>query len=159
MSQALRVCFEDFFWEDYEDSLDYILEPAGVTWEEFKDMKYLRNKPRFRKYETERFKSESGKLDFYFPAVVQLLAARDDNAVPPDLRQGFDLPRNVPTLLIRGALSDVLSMDTLREIEQRNPGLQVVEVPDVGHAPILDEPLAFNAISGFLADLEQVTTG
>ena len=94
----------------------------------------------------------------YDPAIAQLLAARDDNAVPPDLWQGFDLLRNVPTLLIRGALSDVLSVDTLREMEQRNPDLQVVEIPDVGHAPILDEPLAFNAISGFLAGLEQATT-
>ena len=60
-----KLGFEDSFWENYEESLDYILEPAGVTWEEFKDMEYLRNEPRFRKYETEGFKSESGKLDFY----------------------------------------------------------------------------------------------
>ncbi len=57
--------FEDQFWDNYEDSLDYILEPAGVTWEEFKDMDYLRNEPKFRKYETEGFKSKSGKFDFY----------------------------------------------------------------------------------------------
>lgn len=92
----------------------------------------------------------------YDPAIAQLLAASDGNAVPPDLWQGFDLLRNVPTLLIRGALSDVLSVETLREMEQRNPDLQVVEVPDVGHAPILDEPSAYKAIRRFLADLEQV---
>ena len=57
--------FEDQFWDNYEDSLDYILEPAGVTWEQFKDMDYLRNEPKFRKYETEGFKSKSGKFDFY----------------------------------------------------------------------------------------------
>ena len=51
-----KLGFEDSFWEDYEESLDYILGPAGVTWEQFKDMEYLRNEPRFRKYETEGFK-------------------------------------------------------------------------------------------------------
>jgi anaerobic selenocysteine-containing dehydrogenase len=60
-----KLGFEKEFWDTYEESLDYILEPAGVTWEQFKDMPYLRNEPRFRKYETEGFKSESGKLDFF----------------------------------------------------------------------------------------------
>ncbi len=57
--------FEDQFWDTYEDSLDYILEPAGVTWEQFKEMDYLRNEPEFKKYEKEGFKSKSGKFDFY----------------------------------------------------------------------------------------------
>ena len=60
-----KLGFEDSFWENYEESLDYILAPAGVTWEQFKEMDYLRNEPSYRKYETEGFKSKSGKLDFY----------------------------------------------------------------------------------------------
>ncbi len=60
-----RMGFEEEFWDEYEESLDYILAPAGVTWEEFKDIPYLCNKPRYRKYETEPFKSPSGKFEFY----------------------------------------------------------------------------------------------
>jgi anaerobic selenocysteine-containing dehydrogenase len=60
-----RLGFEDRFWEDYEDSLDYILEPAGITWEQFKGMPWLQNKPVYRKHESQGFRSASGKLDLY----------------------------------------------------------------------------------------------
>ena len=62
-----RLGFEEAFWENYEDSLDYILKPAGFDWRQFKGMPYLRSEPEFRKYEREGFKTASGKLDFYIP--------------------------------------------------------------------------------------------
>ncbi|MDJ0926517.1 MAG: molybdopterin-dependent oxidoreductase [Gammaproteobacteria bacterium] len=60
-----RLGFADEFWDTYQDSLDYILEPAGVSWEEFKDMHYLHNEPQYYKYKTEGFKSPTGKFEFY----------------------------------------------------------------------------------------------
>jgi anaerobic selenocysteine-containing dehydrogenase len=60
-----RMGFEDEFWDDYEQSLDYILEPAGVTWEQFKDMPYLRSEPEYYKYREQGFNSPSGKFEFY----------------------------------------------------------------------------------------------
>ncbi|MBT7952245.1 MAG: molybdopterin-dependent oxidoreductase, partial [Gammaproteobacteria bacterium] len=60
-----KLGFEEEFWDSYEDSLDHILEPAGLSWEEFKTMPYLQNKPEFRKHEKHGFNSKSGKLDFY----------------------------------------------------------------------------------------------
>lgn len=60
-----RLGFGDRFWERYEDSLDYMLEPAGVTWNEFRKMPWLRSEPVYRKHELHGFQSASGKLDFY----------------------------------------------------------------------------------------------
>lgn len=40
-----------------------------------------------------------------------------------------------PTLLIRGERSDLLSPETAREMASRGPKAQLVEIPDVGHAP------------------------
>lgn len=60
-----KLGFKEEFWDTYEDSLDYILEPTGMTWQEFKEVPYLRNEPEFRKHEKNGFNSESGKLDFY----------------------------------------------------------------------------------------------
>ncbi|MFT5350413.1 MAG: thiosulfate reductase/polysulfide reductase chain A, partial [Gammaproteobacteria bacterium] len=60
-----KLGFENEFWDTYEDSLDHILEPAGLTWEEFKTMPFIQSKPEFRKYEKHGFNSTSGKLDFY----------------------------------------------------------------------------------------------
>ena len=42
-----------------------------------------------------------------------------------------------PTLLIRGAESDLLSAETAREMTQRGPGARLVELPGIGHAPTL----------------------
>ena len=42
-----------------------------------------------------------------------------------------------PTLLIRGADSDLLSAETARAMTQRGPGARLVELPGVGHAPTL----------------------
>ena len=42
-----------------------------------------------------------------------------------------------PTLLIRGADSDLLSAETARAMTQRGPNARLVELPGVGHAPTL----------------------
>jgi len=49
-----------------------------------------------------------------------------------------------PTLLLRGALSDLLTRDTAAQMAQTGPKAKVVEIPGVGHAPTLlhDEQIA-----------------
>jgi pimeloyl-ACP methyl ester carboxylesterase len=42
-----------------------------------------------------------------------------------------------PTLILRGAQSDLLIADTAAAMRQRGPKPNVVEIPDVGHAPML----------------------
>jgi pimeloyl-ACP methyl ester carboxylesterase len=42
-----------------------------------------------------------------------------------------------PTLVIRGANSDLLAKKTTQEMARRGPKARVVEIPDVGHAPTL----------------------
>jgi len=54
-----------------------------------------------------------------------------------------------PMLLIRGADSDVLSRATADEMERRQPSLARAEVPDMGHAPMLSEPAAADALERF----------
>jgi len=58
---------------------------------------------------------------------------------------------NVPTLVIRGAHSDILSAATLAKMQRRKPDLLAVSVPNRGHAPLLDEPVALAAIREFVA--------
>jgi pimeloyl-ACP methyl ester carboxylesterase len=42
-----------------------------------------------------------------------------------------------PTLLIRGAQSDLLSRETAAQMTQRGPRARLVELPGIGHAPTL----------------------
>ena len=60
------------------------------------------------------------------------------------------LARKRPTLLIRGALSDIISSDIASRMKRHAPDLELAEVPDVGHAPMLDEPAAIAAIESCL---------
>jgi pimeloyl-ACP methyl ester carboxylesterase len=57
----------------------------------------------------------------------------------------------VPTLVIRGAHSDILSAATLAEMQRRKPDTQTLTVANRGHAPLLDEPEALAAIRAFAA--------
>jgi len=59
----------------------------------------------------------------------------------------------MPTLLLRGAVSDVLSREIVERMRGVKPDLEVVEVPDRGHAPTLDEPVAREAVDAFLERL------
>ncbi|WP_417464543.1 alpha/beta fold hydrolase [Kordiimonas sp.] len=54
-----------------------------------------------------------------------------------------------PTLVLRGAISDVLSATTVQQMHDRVPTLTSKEIPGVGHAPTLDEPESRNALSAF----------
>ncbi len=73
-----------------------------------------------------------------------------DAGAPPDLWPLFDALRSIPTLVVRGEISDLLSASTVDEMRRRKPELEAVSVPDVGHAPFLTEPAAWDALAAFL---------
>jgi pimeloyl-ACP methyl ester carboxylesterase len=54
------------------------------------------------------------------------------------------------TLLIRGALSDLLSPETARAMTERGPQARLVEFEGVGHAPTLIAKDQVAAVAGFL---------
>jgi pimeloyl-ACP methyl ester carboxylesterase len=61
------------------------------------------------------------------------------NAAPPDLWPLWDRIR-CPTLVLRGAQSDLLSSATATEMAARGPRPEVREIAGVGHAPMLMSP-------------------
>lgn len=68
----------------------------------------------------------------------------------PDLWPVFAALGPVPTLVLRGATSDILARATVERMQREKPDLVVVEVPNRGHVPQLDEPAAVTAIDAFL---------
>jgi pimeloyl-ACP methyl ester carboxylesterase len=54
-----------------------------------------------------------------------------------------------PVLLIRGADSDILADETAAAMVARQPRLRRIDVPGVGHAPLLTEPAAVAALEAF----------
>jgi pimeloyl-ACP methyl ester carboxylesterase len=76
---------------------------------------------------------------------------RNTSAAAPDLWPLWGALARVPILAIRGAHSDVLSVTTLARMQRGKPDLEVLQVANRGHAPLLDEPECVAAIDQFLA--------
>jgi pimeloyl-ACP methyl ester carboxylesterase len=65
----------------------------------------------------------------------------------------FERLAGIPILVVRGATTDILAPSTVDAMQRLHPGLVAVEVPDRGHAPTLEEPVARAALSEFLASI------
>ena len=98
---------------------------------------------------------ESGKLALrYDPSIA--IALQTGKLRPTSLagRLAFKrLAHKRPTLLVRGALSDLLEPEQAAWMQRAAPTMQYTEVPNVGHAPMLTEPESLEAIRQFLARL------
>jgi pimeloyl-ACP methyl ester carboxylesterase len=70
-----------------------------------------------------------------------------------NLWPAFELLAQKPMLTLRGAHSDILSAATLVEMAHRAPKSRTCTVPNIGHAPVLDEPVAISAITLFLNEV------
>ncbi len=56
---------EAYWWDRLEDALNYMLEPSGLTWDEFKERGYLKGEQTYRKYEEKGFSTPTGKVELY----------------------------------------------------------------------------------------------
>ena len=70
-------------------------------------------------------------------------------AAPPDLWPVWDAIR-CPTLVLRGAQSDLLAPATAAQMAARGPRPRVVEFAGVGHAPMLLSPEQVAPVAAFL---------
>jgi pimeloyl-ACP methyl ester carboxylesterase len=61
---------------------------------------------------------------------------------------------DVPSLLLRGELSDLLSVETVARMQEELPLMEAVTIPNVGHTPILTEPESVAAIDRLLARIQ-----
>ncbi|WP_299738071.1 alpha/beta hydrolase [uncultured Roseobacter sp.] len=92
------------------------------------------------------FRQIDGRLEItYDPHLRDAIEALGAQAAP-DLWPYFDALEGLPIACIRGENSDLLSHETLREMERRRPDMISVTVPGRGHIPFLDEPEAVAAL-------------
>jgi pimeloyl-ACP methyl ester carboxylesterase len=69
----------------------------------------------------------------------------------PTLWPQFESITKLPTLVLRGEHSDILSEATVREMRLRHPKLEAITVPGQGHAPLLRDRQTIAAVADFLA--------
>ncbi len=92
-----------------------------------------------------------GQVETDYDPHIALAFADIEHAPPADLTPLFQGLVQKPMLSIRGGLSDILTPDVVAQMRAMKPDLVAVEIPDIGHAPMLDEPAAWDALLDFLA--------
>ena len=96
--------------------------------------------------------SSNNRIVFdYDMRIAEPLSAEAANAAPPDMWPMLDALKQVPVLLVRGAVSDILSPETHAAMLDRLPLAEGVVVDDVGHAPLLTEPEVVEGLRQMLA--------
>ena len=131
--------------ETWEDATDYVRRTNGVAFPSYSESDW-------EGFARRTFRAEKGRpvLD-YDPAIAAPHAGK------PVRTRGLlaallfrRLARRRPTLLVRGELSDLTTVEIARRMKRSAPALQVAAIPRVGHAPALTEPEAIAAIDEFL---------
>jgi pimeloyl-ACP methyl ester carboxylesterase len=91
----------------------------------------------------------------YDIGIARALSGIDIELPIPTLWHEFDALAAVPMLVIRGANSDILSAATVEAMRSRRSQMEVIEVADQGHAPLLEGELV-RQIASFIAANEGV---
>ncbi len=85
----------------------------------------------------------------YDPAITQNFNSVSAEQSMPDMWPVFEGLKTVPVLIVRGETSDLLMKSTLERMENEYSLLSGVTVPQAGHAPMLHEQEAADAITQF----------
>jgi pimeloyl-ACP methyl ester carboxylesterase len=94
--------------------------------------------------------NSSGRIVFDYDMRIAEPFKLPGGATGFDLWGAFAGLKGVPSLVVRGAHSDLFRSATVERMKAENPAMESVTVPNVGHAPTLEEPEAAEAIDRLL---------
>jgi pimeloyl-ACP methyl ester carboxylesterase len=122
---------------ELEDYLRTIYTPYG----------YLKDDEWRLMCETSYRRMDDGKLTVHYdPAMVQQFVHHPQDYDMWDLYEQIECP----TLLLRGAGSDLLLPEWAERMTTIGPKAQLVEIPACGHAPFLNKAAQINIVEEFL---------
>ncbi|MEW6669582.1 MAG: molybdopterin-dependent oxidoreductase [Thermodesulfobacteriota bacterium] len=90
---AKRLGLKKHFWDTEEEAFDFILKPAGLTFQEFKKVGALAGRRLYKEYEPGGFKTPSKKVELY----SEQLRARGLDPMP-EYRELPESPFSAPQL-------------------------------------------------------------
>ncbi|WP_374393037.1 alpha/beta fold hydrolase [Sphingopyxis sp.] len=102
---------------------------------------------------THRLTQEGRIVTDYDKQIAAPLRVPNGGDAGVDLWPAYRALGDIPVLVLRGALSDIVSARAARKMAEMLPKARLVEVPGVGHAPTMDEAEARTAIDMWISDL------
>jgi pimeloyl-ACP methyl ester carboxylesterase len=105
------------------------------------------------------WRDENGRMVLtYDPKLSATLEGVAADVTPPSMWDQFGALRGVPLMLLRGALTDLISSATAAEMGARHPGMEFIEVADEGHPVRLGTPAILPRIAAFIrrCEIEEV---
>lgn len=131
---------------DWQGAIDYARVTNGIALPGYDDDDWQR-------YARRLFREDHAGIPVLDYDIEILSGKSMPLRAPAELWAMFEaVAHRVPTLVLRGAISDILSQETVDRMKERVDALRVAIVPNVGHAPVLDEPVALLAIEDLLKD-------
>ena len=100
------------------------------------------------------FRETPDGLDILYDPHLRVSVEAAFNAPLPDLWPLFDALSGLPTALIRGANSQLLTAECAAQMCARRPDMLFANVPDRAHAPFLDEPESLAVLNTFLEKIK-----
>ena len=131
--------------QDWDGAADYVRRTNGTAFPDYDEADWHR-------FARRTFRDNGGipELD-YDPRILEpLLQHRPGRHSWLAWSLFRRLARKRPTLLVRGSNSDVVTQSIAEKMERKAPAMRRVDVPGAGHAPMLTEPAAVDAIEQFL---------
>jgi pimeloyl-ACP methyl ester carboxylesterase len=133
---------------DYEEGADILRRTSGAQFPKFETSDWITAAHRM-------WRQENGRYIAKYDAEI----ARTLDSITPDrpiktMWAQFEALGQMPLLVFRGANSDLLSMETVQEMQTRHPDMDLHEVPDQGHAPLIAEADTIGRVAKFAAECD-----
>lgn len=133
--------------QSWDEAVQAIKQQSAQIFPDWSDEQWLR-------FARDTYKeTSSGLLTLMLDSNVTNAVRAGTAALRHDAWLLFDALSRIPTLLLHGEESDILSVETIAAMCERKPDLHVVTIPKRGHAPYLDEPEAKDAIDKFISEI------
>jgi len=130
---------------NWDDAANYVRQTNGTAFPDYDEADWHR-------FAKRTFRDNEGvpEIDYDLRILEPLLQHRPGRHSRLAWFLFRRLARKRPTLLVRGANSDVVTQPIADKMQRKAPALRRADVPGVGHAPMLTEPAAIDAIKQFL---------
>ena len=133
-------------FEDWEDATAYLMSITAEIFPDWTDSQWS-------DFARQCYMEREGQIVIdYDPRIATPLATQSTDTEAETLWSLFEAMASVPSLLVRGELTDLLSPECVARMQKVHPSMEVLSVPNVGHAPMLNEPGVTEAIRRFLLD-------